>query len=678
MPIAPWASLRGGETDCAFDAAPLDQSMNSNLRAILILASLAVAVLPACTAIKRGTDPADGDLYRQLAASVPLGDPADAFSDEIMLDEAPPLTIRSDAPIEYWDVTLAEAIEMGLSRSSILNDLGGTLLRTPIGYVSTIYDPAVADTDPRFGPEAVLSEFDATFSTRANFQNLDRALNNAIVGLGTTTLNGDNAAFQTRLSKRAATGGQFALTKNTDYETNNALGNTFPSAWSTNIEAEIRQPLLQGAGVAFNRIAGPNAVPGINNGVLIARVNTDVRVTDFEAGVRDFVANVENAYWDLYFAYRDLAAKIVARDAALETWRGIRARYESAELAEHHEARAREQYFLFAEAVENALSGRLLGGTRTDNGSSGGSVRAIGGVQTAERRLRLLMGLPVSDGRLIRPADEPTKAAVLFDWHEVTREALVRRVELQRQKLEIKRRQMDLFASRNFLLPRLDAFGRYRWRGFGDDLLDPDRSGKRRFDNAYMDLTSGDFQEWELGIELNVPIGYRRAHAAVTHAQLQLARARAILTEQERAVVHNLANAVADADRTYAVARTSFNRWAAARQEVEVTQARYDENLETSVDLLLEAQRRRADAESRHFETLIEHAVAIRNVHYEKGSLLEYHEIHLTESSQLPHHESLPNGPDARHLNYIMQGSPPASIRVRHQSATGDNHFAPR
>ncbi len=52
------------------------------------------------------------------------------------------------------------------------------------------------------------------------------------------------------------------------------------------------------------------------NGVLLARVNTDISIAEFEAGVRDLVSNVENAYWDLYFAYRDLDAKITARDSA--------------------------------------------------------------------------------------------------------------------------------------------------------------------------------------------------------------------------------------------------------------------------------------------------------------------------------------------------------------------------
>ena len=57
------------------------------------------------------------------------------------------------------------------------------------------------------------------------------------------------------------------------------------------------------------------------NGVLLARLNTDVSLADFQTATRNLVSDVENAYWELYFAYRDLHAKKVARDSALLTWK---------------------------------------------------------------------------------------------------------------------------------------------------------------------------------------------------------------------------------------------------------------------------------------------------------------------------------------------------------------------
>ena len=79
----------------------------------------------------------------------------------------------------------------------------------------------------------------------------------------------------------------------------------------------MRQPLLRGAGVQFNRIAGPGAQPGVYNGVMLARINTDIALADFEASVRNLVADVETAYWELYFDYRALDAVIAGRESAL-------------------------------------------------------------------------------------------------------------------------------------------------------------------------------------------------------------------------------------------------------------------------------------------------------------------------------------------------------------------------
>jgi hypothetical protein len=50
-----------------------------------------------------------------------------------------------------------------------------------------------------------------------------------------------------------------------------------------------------------------------------------------------------------------------------------------------------------------------------------------------------------------------------------------------------------------------------------------------------------------------------------------------------------------------------------------------------TLDQLLEAQRRRADAQAAFFRTLLDYQRAIIGVHYRKGSLLEYNNVYLTE-----------------------------------------------
>jgi hypothetical protein len=582
-----------------------------------------------------------------------------------VIGEFSPRTIR-DAEVEYRDMDLQEAIRLALTHSKVLHDLGGTVLRSP-DLVQTPYEPAIQETDPRFGVDAALSAFDAEFASSLFFEKTDRRFNNRFLGdLG--FFKQDLDVFEAQFQKRAATGSQFALRKRVEFDKNNNIGNEFPQgSWTAILEGEARHPLLQGGGLNFNRIAGPDGAPGAMQGVLVARVRTDISLADFEIGLRDFVSNVENAYWDLYFAYRDLDAKIKARDTGLDTWRRVHALYLAGRRGGEadKEAQARAQFFRFEEEVQNALVGRPLEGTRTRNGSTPGTFRGLPGVQVAERRLRLMIDLPSNGDRLIRPADEPEIAPVAFDWGAIAAESLVRRTELRRQRWQIKNRELELLASRNFLLPSLDLVGLYRFRGFGEKLLDSYRPNQERFDNAYMDLTSGDFQEWQLGMELSVPIGFRQGHAAVRNAELTLARERAVLREQERQVVHDLSNAIGEMERAYAVMQTNYNRRLAAKQQLDAVQAAYEDD-KADFFVVLDAQRRLAEAESDYYQTQVEYAVALRNVHFEKGTLLDFCGVLLSEGpwpgkayDDAQRRAQLRGG--SRPLNYVLDHPPVVS-----------------
>jgi hypothetical protein len=589
-------------------------------------------VLPGCLCLKQDVT-FDDDLthFETFATEIEYPDVAAPASDEVLCTQ-PPRKIDDPQP-EYWNMTLQEAIELALAQSEVMRDLGGTLIRSP-GTVETPYGPAIRETDPQHGIEAALSAFDARFGMDLLFEKNDRRLNDRFLGdLG--FYEQDYDTFQAQLSKRAATGSEFALRKYVEWDNNNNLGNQFPDgAWTVWMDAEVRHPLLQGAGVRFNRIAGPEGQPGVYHGVLVARVDTDVSLTEFEIGVRDFLRNVENAYWDLYFAYRDLRAKVKARDKALEVWRTVHAWQQAGRRGgeAENEAQARALYLELEQEVQNALAGKPLEQERMHGQ---GPFRPISGVYLNERRLRLMLGLPPTGDRLIRPLDEPPVSPLVFDWPQVTTETLVRRPELRKQRWQVRRRELELIASRNFLLPNLDLVGRYRWRGFGEELVDPHRHGNARFDNAAMDLTGGDFQEWQLGLELSVPIGFRKGHAAVRNAELRLTRERAVLGEQEREVVHTLSNAVGDVDRAYAVLQTKYNRLMAARARSQATETTLTtQATPITADLvfrLLDAYRREADAESAYFQLQIEYTLAVRNVHFEKGTLLDYCGVALAE-----------------------------------------------
>jgi hypothetical protein len=141
---------------------------------------------------------------------------------------------------------------------------------------------------------------------------------------------------------------------------------------------------------------------------------------------------------------------------------------------------------------------------------------------------------------------------------------------------------------------------------------------------------SGQFQEWQAGAQFLMPLGFRRELATVRHHQLQLARERARLQDEELEASHALVDAVRNVDTNFALAQTNFNRRVAAERQVEAVQAAYDANTVT-LDQLLDAQRRRAEAESSYYRALIDYNRSISQLHYRKGSLLEYNGVFLAE-----------------------------------------------
>lgn len=583
-----------------------------------------------------------------------------------------PVTIRHRADLDtivYRDMTLDEVLQVAMQNSDVLRELGGTILRNP-NEVFSRYTGDLAFTDPRFSPEAALSAFDTQLRASAFFNNNNQLFNNPINGGGTSAFKQDLNEYEVALSKVTATGSQLALRSMSIYNANNSPINTFPSAWDTWMEGEIRKPLLQGGGLQFNRIAGPGGTPGVYNGVLIAKVTADMDQTEFEKAVRNYVNDVTNAYWDLYFSYRDLDARSRAMKRALEAWNRIKTRADNDLESGAAEALAREQYYRLKADVDDAITGRISLGTRTGSGSTGGTLEAAGGVQTTERRLRLLIGLPITDGELVRPAEEPPEVDVIFDWDTIQQAALTRRPELRKQQMAIRRRELEVLAARNFLNPRLDAVGRYRFRGFGHDLIRSNNDGKVP-SSAVRNMMGGDQQEWFLGLEYEVPIGYRKAHLAVNHAELRLSRERIIQREQQRKVIHDLTNAVADAARAYESCQNSMNRYLAARELLTAYEVQEDEDLDIDVDHLLDAQRRVVEAEIRYYRNRTEYAVALKNVHLEKGSLLAFHNLHIFDRQPpaTAETEVLPKDPSGDEESALTAASadaklpPPATVQ---------------
>lgn len=622
--------------------------MSRQTRQFWSLAIVGLVILTGCHPTQPFYLNSDGDLshYLDVATDIEYPDVAQASLEEVDFARDP-MTISHPDFDSLWDLSLEEAINITLQNSKVLRLVQDQLLLNP-DSVSTIYDPALQETNPggysariqgrptelsgssRFAPgsvvptgqegvEAALSEFDAVFSASASLNKGDQPATSSFFPNDITS---DTGRGQFQIAKHTAVGTNYYIRNVTNYSQSSQSRRLLPSQWDTNFEIEARHPLLRGSGTQVNRVP-----------VVLARIRTDVSLADFEGNVRDLINNTEQLYWNLYFAYRTLETAKEGRDSALRAWRTAAAKREAGGFGgeRHNVAQAQEQYFAFRATTEEALCN----------------------LYDAETRLRFLMGLSATDGRLIRPIDEPTMARIDFQWCDIHAEALVRRVELRRQKWRIAQREQEMIFARNALLPSLDVVGLYRWLGVGDDLISANRTGAEFPDDgstAFEELTRGQYQEYGVGLEFQVPLGFRKELAGVRHAELQMARDRAVLEDMELNVSHQLTRAVQDLDCNYLLAQTNFNRRAAAKEQVDALQNLYDAGAEAGgrgggdvLDLLLDAQRRLAVAENAYYRSLVDYNLAIKTIHYNKGSLLEYNGVILAEGPwpQKAYHDAL-------------------------------------
>lgn len=573
-----------------------------------------------------------------------------------LLNSNEPRTVGDRRKDEIWDLSLTEAIHCSLSSSKIIRgrvnrrgqfgSLGfsSQVLNNP-NSIPSIYDPAIQSSGVLFGGrgvEAALADFDAQFSTSMIWGRNASYQNNAFQsGFGTqfpgingngsgtvpaTVLTTETGAFQSGISKPFATGGSVNVFHNWNYSGNNlpSRSQLFRSSYTGATGIGFRQPLLAGAGVEYTRIAGPTnpnfrAITGVNQGVLIARINQDISLADFEIAVRNLLKDVEDVYWNLYLGYRQYDVAIIARNSALRSWREAQARLEIGGVQGFRpadEAQARDRYFETRAQVESALNE----------------------IYIQEAELRRLMGLPPNDGRIIRPIDEPTTAEFVADWNASLVDALMFRTELRRQKWNIKSLQLQLVAARNLTRPRFDLVSNYQVNGFGDNLLassDDDGVTNEGLESAYGTLLNGEQTGWNLGFEFSVPIGFRQAKAQVQNIELRLAKAREILDAQELEVTHEVADALQSLAFQYKNAQTNFNRRVAAARRVEL----FEQELEAgtvTLDEVLRAQASLATAESAYYTSVVNYNQALSYLHLVKGTLLERDNVQLEEGTWSP------------------------------------------
>jgi hypothetical protein len=181
------------------------------LRQLIASSCIAVICSSGCKPTERfraWRDSADTSYFQNFVTQIEYPD-VDRTLEPTVLQSPLPHSIQNPSELPTFDLTLQEALRTALQSSDVLRNLGGSVVSAPQGQ-STQIDPALTELNPLGGTQAALAAFDAQVSSQLFWQKNDRPNNNTFTAIFPTAFNQTTGNYINQISKRTATGAQYA------------------------------------------------------------------------------------------------------------------------------------------------------------------------------------------------------------------------------------------------------------------------------------------------------------------------------------------------------------------------------------------------------------------------------------------------------------------------------------
>ena len=360
----------------------------------------------------------------------------------------------------------------------------------------------------------------------------------------------------------------------------------------SNIVLEMRQPFLRGFGIDQNRAL-----------IMISKNDRSISDLAFRRQVRDNLRQVEEVYWRLVQARRDVV--ITSRLLA-----GFEAIYEYLD--------ARRDFDVIP--VQLAATKADLEQSRAE------FVRACANVFDAEDRLVALMNsaeVNLADNIELVPTDSPTLERIVVDRLAEVQTALDNRPEIKEDELRVANAKIAVGRADNAELPRLDVTFRYTIDGLADNA-----------DRSFDEVSRHNFVEYFVGVEFEVPIGNRGPRAASRRARLQHAQAVARLKGTFEEIILDANLAVRELSTTYDQMSPSFQSAEAREREIDSIVARAERMDINTLRNELNARQALATSRRALLSALVDYNIAIIDLERAKGTLLRHYSVVIPRAGE--------------------------------------------
>jgi len=485
--------------------------------------------------------------------------------------------------------------------------LEDTILRTlknNYGVAIQILNPEIASYSVAKAKEIFLPTLSFGYSDRSNVS----ASYSWLEQVGRTIA--DYSNYDASVSQLIPFGGTLTASWIGYKSESNARFQTVNPRYGSTLRFEYTQPLLRNFGNKITR-----------NEILVSENAYMKSGTDLEKTISDIIYVVEEAYWNLAYSLENL-----------------KVRQQSLQLAQDLLAKNQRAVEVGTLAPIEILSAQAEVATREAD-----ILSAEAEVKNNEDRLRTIINLPDEEMRLalpIRPADKVRFEESQVNVDEALLMAMQNRPELKSLKIDLSTRDLDLGFAKNQLLPRLDLTASYYSPGVaGDQILylndDPLTGvivGKvpGSPSNALKDSFDFKYNNWFLGLTLDIPLNTIFSRAAVDQANLNLEQATLRLKNQEQLIYLEIRNGVRTAETNYKRVQSYRVARELAEKKLQAEEEKLKVGLSTNF-FVLTYQRDLSNARIQELRSIVDYVISVASLEKATGTNLKSKNISVDQ-----------------------------------------------
>ncbi len=414
----------------------------------------------------------------------------------------------------------------------------------------------------------------------------------------------DSTNFSTQVTQLAPTGGTFSLGLTVARTSQNSSFFFVNPAYDSGLTFSFSQPLLRN----FGRDATIWQIR-------ISRNSRDSSYLGFVRSVQGTVNAVEQAYWDLVYALRNLEVKKEARTLSAELNRITKIKIDVGSLA---------PIDIVQTEVGIATAEQEI-------------IIAEGLIGDAQDRLKRLLNFDRTKWNVaIVPADELRAEQPAVDVEDGLKRALVDRPEILSTRYDVDSNRIRYEFWRNQTRPQLDLVGSYGYAGLGGTTTIRDDMGNvvSRTNGDVWDslrqITDRDFKNWSVGLNFSYPILNRRARGQRGAALYTWEASKATLSTVEQNVLLEVRSAARDIETARRSTVAAQKARELAERNLDAERKKFENGMTTSFQVL-QITNDLSAARTSELQSLAVYRKALSAYHYAVADILDWKGIKIED-----------------------------------------------